>query len=93
MSTALERRTAKLEQAACPDQDHIDLICRRIVSANGSNEIVRAKIGEQIVERDVGEAEDDFVERVKVEALAGTDRRPCRVILLPQQVMNWKMHC
>ena len=86
MSTTLERRTAKLEQAAYPDGDHIDLICIRIVSANGSNEIVRAKIGEQIVERDDGEAEDNFVERAKVEALASTDRRPCRVILLPEQV-------
>ncbi len=88
MSTTLERRTAKLEQAACPDADHIDLICRRIVSANGSNEIVRAKIGEQIVERDVGEAEDDFVERAKGEALARTDRRPCRLLLLPQKIQQ-----
>lgn len=86
MSTSLERRTAKLERAASPDGDHIDLICIRIVSANGSNEIVRAKIGEQIVERDDGEGEDDFVGRVKLEALARTDRRPCRVILLPEQV-------
>ena len=87
MST-LERRTAKLE-ASRPDANQIDIIIRRIVG----NEIARAIIGDTVVDRRADEAEDAFMERSKVEALAGTDRRPCRVILLPQQVMNWKMHC
>ncbi len=82
MST-LERRTAKLE-ASRPDANQIDIIIRRIVG----NEIARAIIGDTVVDRRADEAEDAFMERSKVEALAGTDRRPCRVILLPEEVLQ-----
>ena len=87
MSTALERRTAKLEQAAYPDGDHIDIIFRRIIRTVG-DEIVRAVIGDRILERGAHETEDAFMERSKAEALAGTGHRPCRVILLPEQVLQ-----
>ena len=40
MSTTLERRTAKLEQAAHPDANRIDVIFRRIVSPRGNGEMV-----------------------------------------------------
>ena len=83
MSTALKRRTAKLE-ASRPDANQIDIIVRRIVGS----EVVRAVIGDTVVERRADEAEDAFVERTKAEALAGTDRRPCRMILLPEEVLQ-----
>ena len=82
MST-LERRTAKLE-ASRPDANQIAIIIRRIAG----NEVVRAIIGDKAIDRRADEAEDAFMERSKVEALAGTDRRPCRVILLPEEVLQ-----
>ncbi len=82
MST-LERRTAKLE-ASRPDANQIAIIVRRIAG----NEVVRAIIGDKAIDRRADEAEDAFMERSKVEALAGTDRRPCRVILLPEEVLQ-----
>jgi hypothetical protein len=82
MST-LERRTAKLE-ASRPDANQIAIIIRRIAG----NEVVRAVIGDKVIDRRADEAEDAFMERSKVEALAGTDRRPCRVILLPEAVLQ-----
>ena len=82
MST-LERRTAKLE-ASRPDANQIAIIIRRIVG----RPVFRAVIGDDVVDRRADEAEDDFVERAKVEALARTDRRPCRMLLLPKQVLQ-----
>ncbi|NMQ05551.1 hypothetical protein E4Q08_09880 [Candidatus Accumulibacter phosphatis] len=79
---------AKLENAATPDANRIDVIFRRIVSPRGNREVARANLGDRVLNRRADEAEDDFVERAKVEALARTDRRPCCVILLPQQVMQ-----
>jgi hypothetical protein len=87
MSTALERRTAKLEQAAHPGANQIDIIIRRVIGTVG-DEIVRAVIGDHVVDRHADEDEDAFVERSKAEALARTDRRPCRVLLLPQKVLQ-----
>ena len=87
MSTALERRTAKLEQAAHPGANEIDIIIRRVIGTVG-DESVRAVIGDHVVDRHADEAEDAFVERAKIEALTRTDRRPCRVILLPEQVLQ-----
>jgi len=84
MSAALERRTAKLEQAAHPDADQVDIIVRRIVGS----EVVRAVIGDIVIDRRADEAEDAFIERSKAEALAGTDRRPCCMILLPEEVLQ-----
>ncbi|TLD44721.1 MAG: hypothetical protein FAZ92_03015 [Accumulibacter sp.] len=83
MSRTLERRTARLE-ANHSNADEIALIIRRIVG----RPVFRAVIGDDVVDRRSDEAEDDFVERAKVEALARTDRRPCRVLLLPQQVLQ-----
>jgi hypothetical protein len=80
----LERRTAKLEQAAHPDANQVDIIIRRIVG----NEAVRAIFGDKVVDRRADEAEDAFIERSKAGALARTDRRPCRLLLLPQQVLQ-----
>ncbi|MEF8718240.1 MAG: hypothetical protein V5B44_11095 [Candidatus Accumulibacter necessarius] len=80
----LERRTAKLEQAAHPDANQVDIIIRRIVG----NEVVRAIFGDKVVDRRADEAEDAFIERSKAEALARTDRRPCRLLLLPEQVLQ-----
>ena len=88
MSTTLERRMAKLAEAASPDASRIDVIFRRIVSPRGNGEMVRAKLGDRVLNRRADEAEDAFMERSKVEALAGTDRRPCRVILLPEEVLQ-----
>ncbi|MBK7674386.1 MAG: hypothetical protein IPJ27_06220 [Candidatus Accumulibacter sp.] len=85
MSTALERRTAKLEQAAHPGANQIDIIIRRVIGTVG-DEIVRAVIGDHVVDRHADEAEDVFVERSKAEALARTDRRPCRIILHPNRL-------
>jgi len=75
--SVLERRTAKLE-ASRPDANQIDFIIRRVIG----NEVVRVVIGNTVVDRRAGEAEAAFMERSKVEALAGTVRRPCRMILL-----------
>ncbi|MEF8754487.1 MAG: hypothetical protein V5B60_11200 [Accumulibacter sp.] len=80
----LARRMAKLERAAHPDANSIAIIICRIIGTDG-DEFVRAVIGDQIVDRRADEGEDDFVERAKVEALARTERRPCRVLLLPEQ--------
>ena len=84
MSTALERRMTKLEAAAHPEANRVDLILRRIIRAD-SGEVVRAIIGERVVDRQTDEPEDDFMARSKVEALSGTRRRPSRVILLSEQ--------
>ena len=83
MSRSLERRTARLE-AHNSNADEIALIVRRIVGRPA----FRAVIGDDVVDRRADEAEDDFVERAKVEALARTDRRPCRLLLLPQKVLQ-----
>jgi hypothetical protein len=83
----LERRTAKLEQAAHPDANQVDIIIRRIIGPNG-DEVVRAVSGDQIVDRRADEDECAFIERAEAEALARTDRRPCRVLLLPEPVLQ-----
>jgi len=83
MSRTLERRAARLE-ANHSNADEIALIIRRIVG----RPVFRAVIGDDVVDRRANEAEDDFVERAKVEALARTDRRPCRLLLLPEQVLQ-----
>jgi len=84
---SLERRMLKLE-ASRPDSNHqVDIIISRIIGTDGE-EVVRAVSGDQIVDRRADEAEDDFVERAKVEALARTDRRPCHLLLLPEQVLQ-----
>ncbi len=98
---SLERRTAKLE-ASRPDTNQVAIIIRRIIGTD-RDEVVRAVSGDQIVDRRADEAEDDFVERAKVEALARTERRPCHVILLPEPVLqrapcnvasqDWKTCC
>ncbi len=77
----LERRTAKLE-ASRPDANQIAIIIRRVIGG----EVVRAVIGDRAIERRTDEVEDAFIERSKVEALASTDRRPCSLILLPEEV-------
>ncbi len=79
----LERRTAKLEQAAHPGANQIAIIIRRIIGADG-DEVVRAAIGDKVVDRRADEGGADFIGRAKAEALAGTDRRPCCMILLPE---------
>ncbi len=84
MSATLERRMIKLEAAARPKENGIQLIVRRIIRAD-SGEVVRAIIGDKVVERQTDESEDDFMTRSKVEALAGTHRRPARVVLLSEQ--------
>jgi hypothetical protein len=80
----LERRTAKLEQAAHPDANQVDIIIRRIVG----NEVVRAIFGDKVADRRVDEDECAFIERAEAEALARTDRRPCRLLLLPEPVLQ-----
>ncbi len=87
MSTALERRMTKLEAAAHPEANRINLILRRIIRAD-AGEVVRAIIGDKIVGRQTDEPEDDFIARSKIEALAGTSRRPARVILLSEQDLD-----
>lgn len=83
MSRTLERRTARLE-ARRSNVNQIAIIIRRIVG----RQIFRAVIGDDVVDRRVDEAGDDFMERAKIEALARTDRHPCRVLLLPEQVLQ-----
>ena len=83
---SLERRTAKLE-ASRPDTNQVAIIIRRIIGSDG-DEVVRAVSGDQIVDRRSDEAEDDFIERSKAEAIAATVQRPCRVLLLPEQVLQ-----
>ncbi len=83
----LARRMAKLERAAYPDATSIAIIIRRIIGTDG-DEVVRAVSGDQIVDRRADEADDDFVARATVKALARTERRPCRVLLLPEQVLQ-----
>ncbi|MBN8452717.1 hypothetical protein [Accumulibacter sp.] len=83
MSRTLERRTARLE-ARRSNVNQIAIIVRRFVG----RQIFRAVIGDDVVDRRADDAEDDFVERAKVEALARTDRRPCRVRVLPEQVLQ-----
>jgi hypothetical protein len=84
MSASLARRMTKLEAAAHPEANGVTLIFRRIVRAD-SGEVVRAIIGDKVVDRQADESEDDFMARSRVEALAGTHRRPSRVILLSEQ--------
>jgi len=74
---------AGLEAAASARANRLALTCRRILSVTGNNEVVRAKIGDQIVERDNGEDEDAFVRRAKAEARATATLRPCRLTSLP----------
>jgi hypothetical protein len=80
---SLERRMLKLE-ASRPNANQVAIIIRRIVG----NEAVRAIFGDKVVDRRADEDEDAFIERSKAEALARTDRRPCRVLLLPEQVLQ-----
>ncbi|WP_374683084.1 hypothetical protein [Accumulibacter sp.] len=77
----------KLEAAAHPEANRINLILRRIIRAD-AGEVVRAIIGDKIVGRQTDEPEDDFIARSKIEALAGTSRRPARVILLSEQDLD-----
>jgi hypothetical protein len=70
-----------------PDANQVAIIIRRIIGTVG-DEVVRAISGDQVVDRRADEAEDAFIERAKAEALARTDRRPCRVLLLPEQVLQ-----
>lgn len=77
----LARRTAKLERAAHPDANRVAIIIRRVIGTDG-DEVVRAVSGDQIVDRRADENECAFIERSRAEALAGTVRRPCRMILL-----------
>jgi hypothetical protein len=58
-----------------------------IIGPNG-DEVVRAVSGDQIVDRRADEDECAFIERAEAEALARTDRRPCRVLLLPEPVLQ-----
>jgi hypothetical protein len=88
MSTTLERRMAKLEEATSPNANRIDVIFRRIVSPRGNGEMVRAKLGDRVLERGADETESIFMERAKVAALAATAQRPCRVILLPEEALT-----
>ncbi len=80
----LERRMTKLEQANGDPDKRLAVIVRRIVGGP----IVRASSGDQTIERASDEAEDAFIERAKIEALASTDRRPCRVIFLPKEALQ-----
>ncbi|MBK7952890.1 MAG: hypothetical protein KBE22_04695 [Candidatus Accumulibacter sp.] len=50
MSTALERRMAKLEGTTRPNQNRIDILLRRILCTVGS-EAVHAVIGDRVVDR------------------------------------------
>jgi hypothetical protein len=81
----LERRMPSWRRT--PDANQVAIIIRRIIGTDG-DEVVRAVSGDQIVDRRADEDEDDFMERAKAEALARTDRRPCRVLLLPEQVLQ-----
>ena len=87
MSATLERRMIKLEAAARPKENGIQLIVRRIIRTD-FGEVSRAIIGDRVVDRQTDESENDFMARSKVEALAGTHRRPARVILLSEQDVN-----
>ena len=86
MSTALENRLKRLERAAIPPSDSIDLICVRLVSPGGRGEVVRADLGDRVLERCADEAEDTFIERSKVAALAASPQRPRRIILHPNRL-------
>ena len=88
MSTTLERRMAKLEEATSPNANRIDVIFRRIVSPRGNGEMVRAKLGDRVLDRGADETESTFMERARVAALAATAQRPCRVILPPEQALT-----
>jgi len=74
MSTALERRTAKLEQAAHPGANQIDIIIRRVIGTVG-DEIVRAVIGDHVVDRHADEAEDACEKKADEEAGLVTAQR------------------
>ena len=84
MSATLERRMIKLEAAARPKENGIQLIVRRIIRTD-FGEVARAIIGDKVVDRQADESEDDFMARSRAEALASTHRRPSRVILLSEQ--------
>ena len=84
MSATLERRMIKLEAAARPKENGIQLIVRRIIRTD-FGEVARAIIGDKVVDRQTGESEDDFIARSKVEGLAGASARLGRVILLSEQ--------
>jgi hypothetical protein len=81
----LERRMAQAGGVP-PDANQVAIIIRRIIG-NG-DEVVRAIFGDKVVDRRADEDEDAFIERAKAEALARTDRRPCRLLLLPEQVLQ-----
>lgn len=85
MSTTLERRTAKLEQAAYLGEDRLEVIVVRGMPIVGC-EVIRASFGDQVVDRRADEAEDDFIERATAEALAATGQRPCLVFLFSEEV-------
>ena len=55
MSTTLERRTAKLEQAAYLGEDRLEVIVVRGMPIVGC-EVIRASFGDQVVDRRADEA-------------------------------------
>ncbi len=85
MSTLIERRLSKLEQAAHLDEDRLDLIIISDMSTGGSKSI-RATFGDKFVGRRADEAEYDFIERATAAALAATEQRPCLLFLLSEEV-------
>ncbi len=84
MSATLERRMIKLEAAARPKENGIQLIVRRIIRTD-FGEVARAIIGDRTANRQSDESEDDFIARSEAEAVAGTHGRPGRVIFLSEQ--------
>ena len=85
MSTLIERRLSKLEQAAHLDEDRLDLIIISGMSTGGSK-AVRATLGDKVVDRYADEAEDAFIERATAAALAATGQRPCMMFLFSEEV-------
>ena len=84
MSASLARRMTKLEAAANPEENGVAVIFRRIIRTD-SGEVVRAIIGDKVVDRQADESEGNFMARSRIEALASTHRRPSRVVLLSEQ--------
>jgi hypothetical protein len=86
MST-LERRLARLEKAAHPDADPLEVIVVRGMPTVGET-TVRASFGNTSVDRRTDESEDDFVERATAEALIATGQRPCMLFLFAEDVLQ-----
>ena len=83
MST-LERRMNKLERAEIGGAELLEAIIVSGISTGG-NKPVRASFGDRVVDRRADEAEDDFIERATVAALAATDQRPCLLFLYSEE--------